>query len=433
MTHSLVNSCGPFKAYNHRQLDSIPELKMLPRELLFDMQVVSQVFPFRVNNYVIKELINWHNVPEDPVFRLTFPQKNMLKPTHFQVMAALVNSNASQNEINTAVRQIRAELNPHPAGQLDANLPEFNGLKLNGIQHKYKETVLFFPSQGQVCHSYCNFCFRWAQFIGDKNLRIAANEAETLYDYLASNKEATDLLITGGDPMVMKASILRKYVIGVTKPELDHIQNIRFGSKSLSFWPYRFINDRDSDELLKLFQDLTSAGKHVAFMAHFNHWQEMQTDACREAIKRIRATGVEIRTQSPLVRCINDSPEIWAKMWKLQVKWGLVPYYMFVERDTGADHYFAVPLVRAWEIYQKAIKQVSGICRTARGPVMSTDPGKIEIQGVTSINGEKVFVLRFIQGRNPNWVQRPFIAKIDEEATWINHLKPYEGKQFFFE
>ena len=107
---------------------------------------------------------------------------------------------------------------------------------------------------------------------------------------------------------------------------------------------------------------------------------------------------------------------------------------MFVERDTGARHYFEVPLVRAWEIYREAIQRVSGIARTARGPSMSSDPGKVEIQGVTEINGEKVLALRMIQGRNPDWVQRPFFARYDEQATWLNHLQPAFGEErFFFE
>jgi hypothetical protein len=63
---------------------------------------------------------------------------------------------------------------------------------------------------------------------------------------------------------------------------------------------------------------------------------------------------------------------------------------------------------------------------------MSASPGKVEIQGVTEIAGEKVFVLRFIQGRNPDWVQRPFFAKFDEKATWLDHLKPAFGEEKWF-
>ena len=107
-------------------------------------------------------------------------------------------------------------------------------------------------------------------------------------------------------------------------------------------------------------------------------------------------------------------------------------HYMFVDRDTGARHYFEVPLARAWEIYQQAMQQVSGLARTARGPSRSASPGKVEIQGVTEIAGEKVFVLRFIQGRNPDWVQRPFFAKFDPQATWLDQLVPAFGEEKWF-
>lgn len=422
----------PFKVYTQRQLDKIQALQHLPEDLRFDMQVVSQVLPFRVNDYVIDELIDWSAVPNDPIFQLTFPQRGMLKPEHFNEVAALLKRDASAAELKEAVDRIRAELNPHPAGQMDMNLPLLNGQPLQGMQHKYAETVLFFPSQGQVCHSYCTFCFRWAQFVGDKELRFSSSEAESLHTYLAEHQEVTDLLLTGGDPMVMKAKHLRMYLEGLMKPELAHVQNIRIGSKSLSFWPYRFVTDDDANEILQLFRELIAAGKHIAFMAHFNHWQEMDTDVCREAVRRIRATGAEIRTQAPLLKHINDDASQWARMWKMQVQQGMIPYYMFVERDTGARHYFEVPLVRAWEIYREAMQQVPGLCRTARGPSMSADPGKVEIQGITEINGEKLFVLRFIQGRKADWVQRPFFAKFDEKATWLNHLQPALGEEAFF-
>jgi KamA family protein len=423
----------PFKVYTQRDLDRITQLDRLSAAQRFDMKVVSSVLPFRVNQYVIDELIDWSNIPADPIFQLTFPQRGMLAPEHFERIAALLRSGADKAELDRAVAEVRHELNPHPADQMEMNMPrDEDGERLDGIQHKYRETVLFFPSQGQTCHSYCTFCFRWAQFVGDKELRIAASEAKTLHDYLRRNTEVTDLLFTGGDPMVMKTRHLRDYLEPLLKPEFDHIQTIRIGSKALSFWPHRFLGSEDADDLIRLLTQLVEAGKHVALMAHYNHWKELDTDAAQAAIRRIRSTGAVIRAQGPLLAHINDDPAVWAKMWKLQVKLGIVPYYMFAERDTGARAYFEVPLARAWEIYRKAMQQVSGLARTARGPSMSASPGKVEIQGVVEAAGEKVFVLRFIQGRNPDWVQRPFFAKYDEEATWLHHLKPAFGEDKWF-
>ena len=417
------------KVFTARQLDKIEQLQRLDDDARFAMRVVANVLPFRVNEYVIEDLIDWDKVPEDPIYQLTFPQKDMLAPEHFDKVAEAMRG-GDKEEIDAAVADVREALNPHPAGQMEHNIPEVDGEKIDGIQHKYNETVLFFPSQGQVCHSYCTFCFRWAQFIGDNDLKIATKEAGQLKRYVQAHPEITDILITGGDPLVMKTKNLRAHIEPLL--ELEQIRTIRIGSKALTFWPQRVISDKDADDLLDLFREVQAAGKHLALMAHYNHWRELEPAIAREAIARVRETGAQIRAQGPLLAHINDNADDWARLWQTQVELGIVPYYMFVERDTGARRYFEVPLARAWNIYRDAMKQVSGLARTARGPSMSSHPGKVEIQGVTEVAGEKVFVLRLIQGRNPDWVQRPFFAKYNEDATWLNHLEPAFGEDKFF-
>ena len=92
------------------------------------------------------------------------------------------------------------------------------------------------------------------------------------------------------------------------------------------------------------------------------------------------------------------------------------------------------PTAEAHRIYSSALRKVSGLARTARGPSMSAGPGKVEVVGVSEVAGEKVFVLRFIQARDPSWVQRPFFARYDERATWLDQLRPALGEEeFFFE
>jgi hypothetical protein len=121
-------------------------------------------------------------------------------------------------------------------------------------------------------------------------------------------------------------------------------------------------------------------------------------------------------------------------MWREQVRLGVVPYYMFVERDTGANRYFAVPLARALDVYRAAIADASGLGRSARGPVMSALPGKVAIDGVTRIGGRRYFALSFLQARDPSWCRRPFLAEYDPGATWLDQLRPAFGeREFFFE
>jgi KamA family protein len=435
-THAAGNDGRrPFRVHTQRDLDRITAIHHLPADQRFAMKVVSTVLPFRVNDYVTEELIDWARVPDDPMFQLTFPQPEMLTPEHYDQVADLLRRDADEAVLDATVSRIRRQLNPHPAGQRELNIPRLpNGERVTGIQHKYRETVLFFPSQGQTCHAYCSFCFRWAQFIGEKALRIATNEAQGLHAYLRQHRCVTDLLVTGGDPMVMKTRHLEAYLEPLLHRDFDHVQTIRIGTKALTFWPYRFVSDADADDLLALLERLVAAGKHVAVMAHFNHWREMEPDICERAIARIRGTGAQIRTQGPVLAHINDDPDIWARMWRTQVRLGMVPYYMFVERDTGAHHYFKLPLVRAWEIYREAAQQVSGLARTARGPSMSAGPGKVEITGVATVGGEKVFVVRFLQARNPDWVNRPFFARFNPQATWVDDLEPAFGEpEFFYE
>lgn len=422
-----------YRAYTLNNFKELPQIKALSANDREAIEVVGNVLPFKANNYVVEELIDWENVPNDPVFTLTFPRMEMISKMQYSQVQRMLRENTDEKIFRAEIQKIRMKLNPNPAGQ-EHNVPSLHGAKLHGMQHKYKETVLFFPSQGQTCHAYCTFCFRWTQFSGMSDFKFAMKEADLLHKYLLKNKKVTDVLFTGGDPLTATAQIMSAYIEPLLSPEFSHIQNIRIGSKTLGYWPYRFLTDKDADDLLRLFEKVKKAGKHLAFQAHFNHPVELSTDAVKQAIERIQNTGTQIRTQSPILRHINADAGIWRKMWTEQVRLGLIPYYMFVARDTGAKLFFEIPIEKAWDIYRKSYSQVSGICRTVRGPSMSAYPGKIHVVGISEVNGEKVFVLRFLQCRNPALVGIPFFAKYDAKATWYDQLVPAFGeKEFFFQ
>lgn len=422
------------QSYSLHNYKSLPQIKDLSPEQLEAIEVVGNVLPFKTNNYVVNELINWNDIDNDPMFKLTFPQKGMLSKEHYEMMKITLLHTNNKDEIKHTANLIRKELNPHPAGQVEHNVPEINGEKLMGMQHKYKETVLFFPSQGQTCHAYCTFCFRWPQFVGMDEMKFAAKEGTLLRDYVIANPQVTDILFTGGDPMIMKTKVFASYIQPLLDANIPNLQTIRIGTKALGYWPYKFISDDDAEDMLDLFESIVRKGVNLSFMAHFSHPVELDTPAVKSAIKRLRNVGVQIRTQSPVLKHINDSPELWTEMWRKQVNLNCIPYYMFIPRDTGAQEYFALSLEDAWQIFRTAYQKVSGVCRTVRGPSMSCNPGKVQILGVSEIKGEKIFVLRMLQGRNPDWVARPFFAKYDKNAIWFDDLKPAFGdKKFFFE
>jgi KamA family protein len=421
-----------YQVYARHNFKKIPAYERISEEQVHSINVVSEVLPFKTNNYVVNELIDWDNYQDDPMFVLNFPQKEMLHPKHYHALSSMIQEGAGKTDLARFVHDVRYSMNPHPAGQLEHNVPTFRGTRLPGIQHKYRETMLFFPTQGQTCHAYCTFCFRWPQFTGMNELKFAMKQTNLMIGYLKENPSITDILFTGGDPMVMRSNVFGRYIEALLNANLPHLKTIRIGTKSLSFWPYRFLTDPDANEMLDIFRRVNDHGVHVALMAHFNHHRELETDAVQEAASKIRETGTQIRTQSPVLKHINDDPEVWAKMWQSQVDLGMVPYYMFIARDTGAQSYFGVTLDRAQQTFNKAYRQVSGISRTVRGPSMSAGPGKIRVVGTAELKGEKVFVLEFLQGRNPEWVGVPFFAKYNPDALWINDLTPAFGETEFF-
>jgi KamA family protein len=420
-----------FKPYTRHTIDQAPQWARMPEEIREAVQLVSRVLPFRTNAYVMDQLIDWDNIPDDPVFRLTFPHRDMLRPGEYERLRVLAQA-GDETRIGQLVHGIRMRMNPHPAGQMTHNVPALAGQPLRGVQHKYRETVLFFPSAGQTCHAYCTFCFRWPQFAGMEGMKFDARDTTQLVDYLRAHPDVTDVLITGGDPLVMNT----RSIAAVVEPllEIGHVRNIRLGTKSVAYWPQRFVSDADADDLLRLFEKVVAGGRNLAVMGHYSHAVELRQDIAQQAVRRITGTGATLRMQGPLIRHVNEDPASWAELWTTGVRLGAIPYYMFVERDTGPSDYFALPLARAHDIFQAAYSRVSGLARTVRGPSMSAFPGKVVVDGVATIHGEQVFALQFLQARTPEWVRKPFFARYDPSATWLDQLKPAFGeRQFFFE
>ncbi len=422
-----------FHAYTAKHLDGLAARAGLGPAERLAVRAVAAVLPFRANEYVIENLIDWDAAPADPIYRLVFPQPDMLPAADVGRIADLLAAGAPEAEVRAAAHEVRLRLNPHPAGQLALNVPEIADEPLPGVQHKYPETVLIFPKQGQTCHAYCSYCFRWAQFVDEPDLKMATDDMTRVTGYLRSHPEVTSVLITGGDPMIMGAAVLRRYLEPLLDPGLAHIESIRIGTKSLAYWPQRFVTDPDADDTLRLFADVRAAGKSLALMAHFSHPRELEPGMLSRAVRRITAAGAVIRTQAPLIASINDTPRAWTDMWRAQLRLGMVPYYMFVERDTGPQGYFAVPLARGYEIFREAYSSVSGLGRTVRGPSMSATPGKVCVDGIAEITGQRVFALHMIQARDPALVGRPFYAQFDPQAIWLSDLVPAFAPRFPFE
>lgn len=380
------------------------------------------MLPFRVNEYVLSQLIDWGNVPDDPIFQMVFPQTGMLRIEDELRLAGLVDDPGAKKELRLAVQQIRSGLNPHPSGQKQLNVPTLDGDTVPGLQHKYRETVLYFPGQGQTCHAYCTYCFRWAQFVGDADLRFAAPTPDGLVDYLGRHPEVDDVLVTGGDPVIMSTERLRSHlgpILGV-----PGVRTVRIGTKSVAYWPpavrHRHGRRRRAPALRGCRRTGEEPGADDALHPPAGAGVRPRPPGHRPDPVHRR----DGHCQAPLVAHVNDDALTWSALWRAELAAGAIPYCMFVERDTGPYEYFKVPLARAHEIFRSAYLTLPGLARTVRGPVMSATPGKVVVDGVTETARGRFFQLRMLQARDPQLVGRPFRAHYSEDAAWLDELEP---------
>lgn len=395
------------------------------------VQVMSHVLPFRTNQFVLDQLIDWRNIPDDPIFRLTFPQRDMLPAQEYAQLRELVLFNKNAAAIAAMARGIRTRMHTHPATH---DVAGTDNMAPRGLQHRYEKTVQFFPGGAQACPAACTCCGSLTRYTSQDAIKLDRRALAALVAYLRGHPSVHDVLITGGDPLAMPAGALAECIDPLLAPELEHIRSIRIGTRSLAWWPHRFVTDSDSGDLLRLFARIAASGKRLSIMGHYNHPVELRNPVAQRAVQQIVASGASLRMQGRVMRHVNDDPASWAELWATGMRLGAIPQDMFVERGSGLPGHFAMPLARALEVFQVACQAVPGLKGLVNGPSMSLAAGKMAIEGITRINGEKLFALQFLAARNEDWAHRPFFARFDPGATWLDQLVPAFGcKRFFFE
>jgi len=383
--------------YNNRTFQQTSYYKTLNVSAKEEFDILSKVFHFKVNSYVLENLIDWKKAPYDPMFRLVFPRKEMLPEMDYELLKMLVSQQCDEQELNLFVQRIKQKLFPQ-VRHAKTSLPRVDGKVQKGMYRNFDTIISLFPDpMMKTCHAYCSYCFRWIMF-NNKEAQENSTYSDPLTPvaYIRENPKIKDVLFTGADPMVLKADKLRKYIEPVL--DIDSVEVIRISSKSLAWLPQRFISDPDAEALLDLFKHIISSGKHLNFCAHFTHPKELETEEVKTAIRKIQETGAVIRCQGPLVKGINDDPEVLSTMWSKQVAMGMIPYYLFVEADHNPESCFRIPLANALSVFQSAQRKTTGLARTIRGPVFMNDINRVLLDGTTTLNGEKYFVLKTLQG-----------------------------------
>jgi len=353
---------------NHRYITKIEQVPGLSRKDRDAIKRVTSHFRFRSNDYYLS-LIDFTD-PDDPIARIIIPNKRELEGW----------------------------------GKLDAS-DEKQFTKAPGLQHKYLTTAVLLVTD--ICGGFCRFCFRKRIFI-DGN-EEAVRDISPGIDYIKKHPKITNVLLTGGDPLMLSTERLENIIQQLRN--IDHVKIVRFGTKLPAFFPHRIVRD---PSLLQMLKKYSTEEKRIYAMVHFNHPREL-TDTALNAVNLLHDAGVVTANQTPLIRGVNDDPETLSELFRRLSFAGIAPYYVFQCRPTAGNHVYTIPVERTFEIFKEAKRFVSGLAKRAK-LVMSHATGKIEIIGKKD---DHVF-FKYHQAVDQKDASRILIFKSNPDAYWLD-------------
>jgi KamA family protein len=238
-----------------------------------------------------------------------------------------------------------------------------------GLEHKYPTTVLLLVSN--VCEGICRYCFRKRVFIRPQWEYL--RDIPAAMAYIAEHREITNVLLTGGDPLVLATPKLADIVGRIRQSA--HVQIIRIGTRTPAFNPYRILEDTALTDMIRRY---STPRKRIYVMTHFIHPREL-TDVAVEAVDALQEAGAITANQTPLIRGVNDDPETLATLLARLSFIGAVPYYIFQCRPAVGNRAYTVPIEAGCEIVEHQ-SRVSGLAKRLRF-VMSHATGKKRFHG----------------------------------------------------
>ncbi|WP_028548949.1 KamA family radical SAM protein [Paenibacillus sp. UNC451MF] len=352
-----------------KYITDINKIQEIPEQDRIKLQQITDKFVFRVNDYYLK-LIDW-NDPNDPIKKLVIPNEG--------------------------------ELSEY--GRWDASDEDTNYV-VPGCQHKYKTTALLIVSE--VCGAYCRYCFRKRLFRND--VKEAMSDVNPGLEYIAEHSEINNVLLTGGDSLILATSKLASILERLRA--IEHVKIIRLGSKIPVFNPMRIYED---EQLLETIRKYSTADKRIYVMAHINHPREI-TEEAKRGFEALHQAGAIVVNQTPILRGINDHPAVLAELLD-KLSWaGVTPYYFFINRPVAGNRDFVLPLSEVYRIVEQAKARTSGLGKRIRLS-MSHTSGKIEILAIE--NGKAY--LKYHQSREDQY-GKFMIMDCPKDAAWFDDL-----------
>lgn len=218
---------------------------------------------------------------------------------------------------------------------------------VKGLVHRYSNRVLF--KLCSVCAVYCRYCFR-REKVGPGNGVLSANDIDTAIDYIAQNKNIWEVILSGGDPLVLSPRFLKDIMQRLEN--IQHVQTIRIHSRVPIAAP-----DKMTDKMC----GALTISKPVYIALHINHANEMTKDV-QTAIQKLDKAGCVLLSQSVLLCGVNDDPDILADLFKTLIIHKVKPYYLHHPDYAPGTSHFRVSIARGQAIMRMLQGQISGIC-----------------------------------------------------------------------
>jgi len=298
------------------------------------------------------QLSNRINTPEEfeQVIPLTESERKALSAAHlFRVditpyFISLIDPDDPNDPIRKQVVPTEIEMTPFIA-MMEDSLAEDRHSPVPGLVHRYPDRALMLVTT--QCASYCRYCTR-SRIVGDPSATFSRAEFEMQLEYLERTPQIRDVLLSGGDPLVLAPKILDEILRRLR--EIPHIEIVRIGSRVPIFLPMRI-----TDELTEILQQYHPLWLNI----HVNHPNEITTELA-EACDRLTKAGIPLGNQSVLLAGVNDNVHIQRQLVHDLVRIRVRPYYLYqCDLVEGAGH-FRTPVAKGVEIIEGLRGHTSG-------------------------------------------------------------------------
>lgn len=270
-------------------------------------------FPMAITPYYLS-LMDKEDLDNDPIFMQSFPSHKELK--------------ICPNDMTDPLHEDK-----------DSPVP--------GLTHRYPDRVLLLVSN--ACAMYCRHCTRKRK-VGETDSIPSRDEIKQGLDYIKSNKQIRDVLLSGGDPFLLSDDYLDWILSELRK--IKHVEIIRIGTRTPVVLPYRI-----TDNLVNILKKYHP----IWINTHFNHPREL-TNSSRESLARLADAGIPLGNQTVLLSGVNDCPRIMKSLFQKLAVSRVRPYYLYqCDLSEGLEH-FRTPVGKGIEILESLIGHTSGFC-----------------------------------------------------------------------